>query len=133
MKYTLTFAAITATIALTSLHFTAKADVALNPMFGDHMVLQRERPLPIWGKADPGEKVSVSFAGLTQSTTASPDGKWMVFFEPMPVSNQPRVLTAKARMKSPCLTCWLAMSGWGWASPTWISKWPFLLWTSCRI
>ena len=33
---------------------------ALNPMFGDHAVLQRSRPIAIWGNADPGERVTVT-------------------------------------------------------------------------
>ena len=72
---------------------SAWADVTLNPLFGDHMVLQRERPVPIWGKADPGEKVAVSFARQTKTTIAGSDGKWMVLLEPLSVSTEPRVLT----------------------------------------
>jgi sialate O-acetylesterase len=37
----------------------ALADVQLPPVFSDHMVLQAGRPVPVWGKASPGEKVSV--------------------------------------------------------------------------
>jgi sialate O-acetylesterase len=73
------------------------ADVTLNPMFGDHMVLQRERPLPVWGRGDPGEKVVVSFAGKTQQAVTGNDGKWMVTFEPLAVSTEPRVLTVKGK------------------------------------
>ena len=89
MKYSIPFGAI----ALLAILSPSRADVVLNPLFGDHMVVQRERPLPVWGKADPGEKIAVSFAGHKQKTTAGSDGKWMVFFDPMPVSTEPRVLT----------------------------------------
>ena len=42
--------------------------------FSDHAVLQRERPVPVWGQADPGEKVKVSFAGVTKETAADSHG-----------------------------------------------------------
>lgn len=55
---------------------TARADVKPASVFSDNMVLQRDKPLPVWGKADPGEKVTVKIAGQTQETTAGADGKW---------------------------------------------------------
>jgi sialate O-acetylesterase len=56
----------------------AIADVRLPKLVGDNMVLQRDAPLPIWGWADPGETVTISFGG--KKYTAKPDskGKWMV-------------------------------------------------------
>jgi len=56
----------------------AQADVAVPKSISDHMVLQRESRAPIWGTAAPGEKVSVTFRGQTQETTADADGKWRV-------------------------------------------------------
>ena len=60
--------------------FSASASAAVKPsaLFSDHMVLQRDLPVPIWGTADPGETVKVTFDGQTQSATAGPDGKWRV-------------------------------------------------------
>ena len=40
-----------------------RAEVAVSKVFGSNMVLQREKPVPVWGKAAPGEEVKVSFAG----------------------------------------------------------------------
>lgn len=57
---------------------TVRADVKPNPLFSDHMVLQAGMPVPIWGKADPGEKVTVKVQGRKQSAAAGADGKWMV-------------------------------------------------------
>lgn len=57
---------------------SAVAEVSCPRVFQDSMVLQREMPVPVWGKADPGEKVTVTFAGNTVSATAGQDGKWMV-------------------------------------------------------
>ena len=50
------------------------AAITLPPVFGDHMVLQREMRVPVWGKAAPGEKVTVRFAGQEKSAVAGPDG-----------------------------------------------------------
>jgi len=56
----------------------ALADVKPAPLFGDHMVLQSGMSVPVWGAADPGEPVAVSFNGQRQSATADADGRWMV-------------------------------------------------------
>jgi len=42
------------------------------------MVLQREKPVPIWGWAPPGAKVTVTFAGQEHSATTGKDGRWIV-------------------------------------------------------
>jgi sialate O-acetylesterase len=57
---------------------SSSADVKPNVLFGDHMVLQAGVTVPVWGKADPGEKVTVKISGRKQSATAGADGKWMV-------------------------------------------------------
>lgn len=71
------------------------ANVALPTIFSDHMVLQREMPLPIWGWADAGEQVSVAFAGQTKSTSADEDGRWQVTLEPLTANSQPQQLTVR--------------------------------------
>jgi sialate O-acetylesterase len=64
----------------------ARADVKPHPLFTDNMVLQQGTDCPVWGKADPGEQVSVEFAtvgaGGGAGTTADKDGKWMVRIKP---------------------------------------------------
>src|SRR5690606_37142832 len=52
------------------------ADVKLPQIFGDHMVLQREVPIHIWGWAEPGELVNVSLNGQQKQTKANDEGKW---------------------------------------------------------
>ncbi|MDQ6700639.1 MAG: sialate O-acetylesterase [Acidobacteriota bacterium] len=54
------------------------ADVKPSALFSDHMVLQSGMPVPVWGTAAPGERVTVTISGQQQSTTALPDGKWML-------------------------------------------------------
>ena len=69
--------AITAVIS-GSLH----ADVKPNPLFTDGAVLQRGQPVPVWGTARDGEKVTVEFGSQKVSTTAA-DGKWSVSLKPL--------------------------------------------------
>ena len=71
---------------------TAPAAPALNPLFGDGMVVQQEMRVPVWGTADPGEKVTLTFAEQTQEAVADERGQWKVWLEPMPASTEPRVL-----------------------------------------
>ena len=52
----------------------ASAAVKLPNMFSDHMVLQCDRTVPIWGTAAPGEQVTVKFREQEQTTTAGADG-----------------------------------------------------------
>ncbi len=70
-----------------------RADVVPSPLFQDHAVLQRGKPVPVWGRADAGETVSVSFAGQTKSTTAGADGRWSVTLDPLAVNAEPATLT----------------------------------------
>ncbi|MCX6991725.1 MAG: 9-O-acetylesterase [Kiritimatiellaeota bacterium] len=71
--------------------FSAAA-VTIPKVFGDHMVLQRERPAPVWGWANPGEKIMVEFAGQRKETSAGPDGRWKIQLDPMAAHNQGEVL-----------------------------------------
>ncbi len=70
---------------------TASADVRLPNVFGDHMVLQRHKAIPIWGYADPGELVSVTLNGHERRTVAADDGKWRVDLPAMDAGGPHRV------------------------------------------
>ena len=74
-----------------------RADVSLNNMFGDHMVLQQGIKNKVWGKADPGEQVSVTLGGQTHSTTAAADGTWHVFLDPVQEYGGPHTLAVKGK------------------------------------
>ena len=76
---------------------SARADVSLNNMFGDHMVLQQGIKNKVWGKADPGEQVSVTLGAQTKSTTAAADGTWHVFLDPVMEYGGPHTLTVKGK------------------------------------
>ena len=76
---------------------SARADVSLNNMFGDHMVLQQGIKNKVWGKAEPGESVTVTLGGQSQSTTAGADGAWHVFLDPVMEYGGPHTLTVKGK------------------------------------
>ncbi|BDS05867.1 sialic-acid O-acetylesterase [Oceaniferula spumae] len=57
---------------------SANAELRPASLFQNHMVLQRDMPVPVWGDADPGAKVTVEFAGQKKIATADGDGKWML-------------------------------------------------------
>ena len=62
---------------------TGLADVKLPAIIGDNMLLQANKPAAIWGWADVGEKVTVSFAGQSVTAMADAQGKWKVAFKPL--------------------------------------------------
>jgi sialate O-acetylesterase len=64
----------------------------LGSLFNDQMVLQRDKPVPVWGRARPGETVSVEFAQQKKIAVANPQGSWQVALDAMPASSEPRKL-----------------------------------------
>lgn len=78
---------------LLSLVPQANAELQVSPMFGNHMVLQRDMPVPVWGKADPDDTVTVRFAGKEARIRPGADGKWMLRLPAMPASAEGRVMT----------------------------------------
>ncbi len=77
----------------------AWADVVLPKVIGDKMILQRGVEAPIWGWADPGEEVTVSFAGQTKKAMPDAKGKWMVKLDPLNASSENRVMTVQGSNK----------------------------------
>jgi sialate O-acetylesterase len=63
----------------------------LNPLFSDHVVLQRDVPVPVWGWAEPGQRIKVALAGQSVETTANDQGKWSAKLGPYPAGG-PHVL-----------------------------------------
>ena len=59
----------------------AAADVTLPAIFSDHMVLQADATVPVWGWAEPGQEVEVAFAGQKKTAKADEAGKWVVTLE----------------------------------------------------
>jgi sialate O-acetylesterase len=75
---------------------TCVADPVLPTLFTDHMVLQQGRPVHVWGKADPGEKVAVDFAGHTATTTTDAHSRWSLFL-PALTAGGPFTLTVRGK------------------------------------
>lgn len=67
----------------------------LSPLYTDGMVLQREMPLDIHGKADAGQKIVVSVAGQRHETVANNRGEWSVVLDPMQAATH-QTLTIEA-------------------------------------
>lgn len=76
---------------------SACAEVRCGLPFGDHMVLQAGQPLRVYGVANPGEPVSVTFAGETGSAVGDGGGSWEVTLPALPASAEPRPLTVRGR------------------------------------
>jgi sialate O-acetylesterase len=66
-------------LASLALPLSVFAAVTPHPLFSDHAVLQQGEATKIWGWANPGEKVSVSFRGETSETTADREGNWSLW------------------------------------------------------
>ena len=69
---------IVSSFAVAAFSAGLQAEVKLPAILSDHIVLQREAAVPIWGTAEAGEKVSVQLGDQTKSATAGSDGRWMV-------------------------------------------------------
>jgi sialate O-acetylesterase len=54
------------------------------PLFSDHAVLQRGKPAPVWGTAQPGEPITVRYGAAAASTLADAEGHWRVVLPPLP-------------------------------------------------
>ena len=82
-------------LALVCLGAPLRADVIPAALFTDNAVLQRDKPVPVWGTASAGEKVSVAFAGQAVSTVADSTGKWRVDLPAQPANSTPSDLVIK--------------------------------------
>ena len=71
------------TLLLLCICLTSQGQVKPARIFGDHMVLQRNQPVPVWGTARKGENVTVSFNNQKVSAQADAKGNWKVVLQPM--------------------------------------------------
>jgi sialate O-acetylesterase len=81
-------------------HSSVQAELRLSGIFSDRMVLQRERPVLVWGWADKGQQVTVQFDGQTASATADGGGAWQVTLKPMKPSGEGRDLSVRINGES---------------------------------
>jgi sialate O-acetylesterase len=64
--------------------------IALSNVFGDHMVIQRDTKVPVWGTGSPGGKVTVQFAGQSKTAVVEATGRWRLDIGPYSASSEPR-------------------------------------------
>ena len=77
---------------------TAQAEVRLPKVFSSHMMLQQEKPLVIWGWAQPNEKVTVELASASQQVQANDRGEWKAVLPAMKAGG-PYMLTVTGSSK----------------------------------
>jgi sialate O-acetylesterase len=65
------------------------SQIRLPKVINNNMVLQREKPVPIWGWDTPGEKVTVQFEDQTLTATTDASGYWKVILSPLKASAKP--------------------------------------------
>ncbi len=93
-KYSPTFLAV---VALLIGVVSANANVTLPDVIGSSMVLQQKQAVPIWGKAEPGEAVTVTFGGRKKTVVAGADGKWRVDLGKFDANSNPQSMTIAGR------------------------------------
>jgi len=89
-----------------------RAEVRVHHVFDNNMVLQREKPVRVWGWAEPGEAVTVQFAGQMKTVTTQADGTWAVDLDPLKANSDPRDLVVKGKANT--VTCSNVLVGDVW-------------------
>ena len=82
-----------------SFSVVAHANVTLPDVISSGMVLQRDQAVPIWGKADPGEAITVRFNGQVRNTTADANGRWVIRLQRLKATATPAVLMVEGKNK----------------------------------
>ena len=75
------------------------AELEVSESFSDHMVLQRGKPVPVWGWADAATKVQVEFGGQTKTASTTAAGRWKVMFKAMKANKMPQTMTVRSSGK----------------------------------
>lgn len=92
------FVNILCLIVIMLLTASAYADVSLPAAFSDHMVLQHNTAVPVWGTGDAGEKVIVEIGKQKRTTITAADGRWMVKLDKI-TAGGPYTLTVSGKNK----------------------------------
>ena len=86
-----------ALLCLAACQVLTAADLKLPALFSDHMVLQRDKAVAVWGWADADEEITVEFAGQKKSAKADASGKWSLRLDPLTASADSRKLIATGK------------------------------------
>ena len=84
-----------AAVSLLGLAALLPAQVRLPAVIGDHMVVQQDKPVTIWGWAGKAEPVTVLFNGQEKKAVAAADGTWRVVFDPLKAGDAPLAMTVR--------------------------------------
>lgn len=76
--------------------YVAIGQVSVATSFSSNMVLQREEPIAVWGKAIPGNEVAVQFAGESKMMVAAADSGWVVYFQKQPANAKPQSISIES-------------------------------------
>jgi len=86
-------------LSLLTISLTSKVlgkDLSLANTFSDGIVLQREKPINVWGHANPEQPVTLKFGEETKTTKSNPKGQWSIKIGPLMASSEPRAMTIKS-------------------------------------
>ena len=90
------FALVSVFLALPGLSLALAKELSLASPFTDHMVLQRDQPVPVWGWATPGTEVKVNFAGQEKKATTDKSGMWRLSLDPLAGSAKGAAFSVRA-------------------------------------
>ena len=74
--------------------------LCVSNVFQTNMVLQRDKPIAVWGWATPGERVAVRFGGKESTATAADDRRWKVTLPALPANSEPVEMTVHGKEKT---------------------------------
>ena len=74
--------------------------LCVSNLFQTNMVLQRDKPIHVWGWAEPGEQITVAFAGRQASTMTGEDRAWMVTLPAVAACSSPQQIAIKGKSKA---------------------------------
>lgn len=111
-RYLMTFSMLLLSAAL-------QAEVTVADLFGNQCVLQRDMPVPVWGRAASGESVTVTFADQKKTAAADPFGRWKITLQPMPACADGRPMTIQGAGKTITLTDVYVGDVWLNLTPSW--------------
>lgn len=77
--------------------FFSRAQFSVAPIFSDHMVLQQNKPIKIWGKGVPKERITIEWLGKSKTTFCSTDSSWFISFPAQNASITPHTMVIKSK------------------------------------
>lgn len=69
-------------------------------LFAEHMILQCDQPLQVWGWGEPGEAITVTFAGQSRNATTDAHGRWQATLDALPASDKPATMTITGKQET---------------------------------